>query len=97
MRRAWGYVLSALLLAVAPPAVALDVKALPAPKGEQVWYVSDHTLPIIAMSVASPAGSAYASAGPPGVANLAAQLMDDGAGNLRADACQQRSAIAPFD
>jgi len=88
MRRAWGYVLSALLLAVAPPAVALDVKALPAPKGEEVWYVSDHTLPIIAMSVALPAGSAYDPAGKPGVANFAAQLMDEGAGNLRADAFQ---------
>ena len=70
------------------PALALDVKALPAPKGEEVWYVSDHTLPIIAMTVALPAGSAYDPAGKPGLANFAAQLMDEGAGNLRADAFQ---------
>lgn len=86
--RAWCYFVVALFLAVAPPACALDVKALPAPKGEEVWCVSDHTLPIIAMTVALPAGSAYDPAGKPGLANFAAQLMDEGAGNLRADAFQ---------
>jgi len=70
------------------PALALDVKALPAPKGEEVWLVTDHTLPIIAMTVALPAGSAYDPAGKPGLANFAAQLMDEGADSLRSDAFQ---------
>ena len=34
-------------------------QTLDAGKGEQVWYVEDHTLPMIAMSAALPAGSAY--------------------------------------
>lgn len=64
------------------------MNAFPAPKGEEVWYVTDHTLPIVAMTIALPAGSAYDSAGKPGLANFAAQLMDEGAGNLRSDAFQ---------
>lgn len=70
------------------PALALDVKALVAPRGEEIWYVTDHTLPIIAMTVALPAGSAYDPSGKPGLANFAAQLMDEGAGSLRSDAFQ---------
>ena len=79
----------ALLLTLAwSPAFAMDVKSLPAPKNEEVWYVSDHTLPLIVMTVALPAGSAYDPPGKPGVANFAAQLLDEGAGNLRSDAFQ---------
>ena len=87
---AWSISLAALIIALSSsfPALALDVKTLPAAKGEEVWYVSDHTLPIIAMTVALPAGSAYDPAGKPGLANFAAQLMDEGAGNLRSDAFQ---------
>ena len=77
-----------LLSISSSPALALDVKALPAPKGEEIWLVTDHTLPIIAMTVALPAGSAYDPTGKPGLANFAAQLMDEGAGNLRSDAFQ---------
>ena len=72
-----GFVLSS-------PSVALDVKSLPMPKGEQVWYVSDHTLPLIAMAAALPAGSAYDPAEKAGLANFAAQLVDEGSGTMRA-------------
>ena len=82
--------LASLVIAVSSafPALALDVKALTAPKGEEIWLVTDHTLPIIAMTVALPAGSAYDPAGKPGLANFAAQMMDEGAGTLRSDAFQ---------
>jgi zinc protease len=76
------------VLAGSLPALALDVKSLLAPKTEEVWYVSDHTLPIITMTVAVPAGSAYDPPDEPGLANFSAQLMDEGAANLRADAFQ---------
>jgi len=52
-------------------------------KGEEVWYVSDHTLPLIALAAALPAGSAYDPSGKAGLANFAAQLIDEGAGSLR--------------
>lgn len=73
-------------LAFAGAARAADVKALRAPRGEQVWYVSDHTLPMIAMSAAIPAGSAYDPPGKDGLASFAADLLDEGAGTMNANA-----------
>jgi zinc protease len=75
-----------MLAALASPACALDVQTLPAPRGEQVWYVSDHTLPMIAMTAAIPAGSSYDPQGKDGLANFAASLLDEGAGRLNSDA-----------
>lgn len=69
-------------------AAAADVHVLRAPRGEEVWYVSDHTLPMIAMSVALPAGSAYDPPGKEGLSYFAASLIDEGAGNLNATAYQ---------
>ena len=67
---------------------AADVQVLHAPRGEEVWYVPDHTLPMIAMSVAIPAGSAYDPQGKFGLAAFAANLLDEGAGPLNATAFQ---------
>jgi zinc protease len=75
-----------MLAALATPACALDVQTLPASRGEQVWYVSDHTLPMIAMTAAIPAGSSYDPQGKDGLANFAASLLDEGAGRLNSDA-----------
>ncbi|HEX4160085.1 MAG TPA: pitrilysin family protein [Rhizomicrobium sp.] len=79
---------SLLLLALPGTARALEVKTLPAPKGEEIWYVSDHTLPMIALSAALPAGSAYDPADKAGLANFAAELLDEGAGAMKAGAFQ---------
>ena len=67
-------------------ASAVDVKTPPAPKGEQVWFVEDHTVPVIALTAAFPAGSAYDPAGKAGLAAFAASMMDEGAGNKNSTA-----------
>jgi zinc protease len=77
--------LGMLAALVATPARALDVQTLPAPRGEQVWYVSDHTLPMIAMTAAIPAGSSYDPQGKDGLASFAANLLDEGGGKLNSD------------
>jgi zinc protease len=69
-------------------AQALEVKTLSAPKGEEIWYVSDHTLPMIALTAALPAGSAYDASGKYGLANFAGELLDEGAGNMKSGAFQ---------
>jgi zinc protease len=80
---------AALLLVILPgTARAFEVKALPAPKGEEIWYVSDHTLPMIALTAALPAGSVYDPSGKDGLANFAAELLDEGAGAMKAGAFQ---------
>jgi zinc protease len=89
-RRLCHAAFAALLLVVALPrlAWAVDVATLDAGKGLEVWYVEDHTLPMIAMSASLPAGSSYDPADKPGVAAFAASLLDEGAGALRSQAFQ---------
>jgi zinc protease len=88
-KRRFGHAWAGLLFLPIPTcAHALDVKVLPSPKGEEVWYVSDHTLPMIALSAALPAGSVYDPAAKAGLANFAADLLDEGAGTLKSDAFQ---------
>jgi zinc protease len=79
-------------LTIAAPAQAANVKALPAPKGEIVWYAEDHSLPMIAMSAAFPAGSAYDPRGKDGLAAFASALLDEGAGNLNSKAFHEALA-----
>ena len=76
-----------LLLPLAP-AWAVDVQTMRPAKGEDVWYVEDHTVPMIAISAAFPAGSAYDPDGKDGLAAFAAALMDEGAGAMRSTAFQ---------
>jgi zinc protease len=76
----------AALFASASPAFSFEAKSVPAPKGEQVWFAEDHTLPMIAMVVAVPAGSAYDPVAKPGLASFAADLLDEGAGRLNSQA-----------
>ncbi|MGD0142423.1 MAG: pitrilysin family protein [Rhizomicrobium sp.] len=84
LRACAGIGLFAVLAAT--PAHAVDVQTLSAPKSEQIWYVSDHTLPMIAMTAAIPAGSAYDPQGKDGLAAFAASLLDEGAGRLNSNA-----------
>lgn len=80
----------AMLILLTFPAMAhaFEVKTLPAPKGAEIWYVSDHTLPMIALSAAIPAGSAYDPSGKAGLANFAGELLDEGSGAMKAGAFQ---------
>lgn len=87
--RASAGAFAALLLLLLPGlARAVEVKVLPAPKREEIWYVPDRALPMIALTAALPAGSAYDPADKAGVANFAAELLDEGAGQLRSSAFQ---------
>lgn len=83
-------VLLALFFALLAPnfAYAVDVTNLKAAKGEEVWFVEDHTVPIIAISAAFPAGSAYDPQGKDGLAAFTASMLDEGAGNMRSTAFQ---------
>ena len=83
-------ILLAILFVLVPlaPAFAVNVQVLHPAKGEDVWFVEDHTVPMIAISAAFPAGSAYDPQGKDGLAAFAAALMDEGAGNMRSTAFQ---------
>lgn len=64
------------------PAQAVEVRALSAVKGAQVWLAEDHTVPVIAMSASLTAGSASDPAVKAGLAAMAAALLEEGAGRF---------------
>jgi zinc protease len=83
--------LLALMLSVAMPltAEALTVKAVQSPSGVDTWLSEEHSLPLIAVNIAFPAGSAYDPVDKPGLAALTASLLDEGAGDLPSEAFKQ--------
>jgi zinc protease len=80
-------VLFALLLPVA--ANAITVKSVQGPTGVETWLSEEHALPMIAVNISLPAGSAYDPSDKPGLANMMASLLDEGAGDLTSDAFKQ--------
>jgi zinc protease len=81
----------ALVLTLVTPltAEAITVKTVQSPAGVETWLSEDHTLPMIAVDVSLPAGSAYDPSDKPGLASLTSSLLDEGAGDLASDAFKQ--------
>ncbi|MBI5162449.1 MAG: insulinase family protein [Magnetospirillum sp.] len=75
-----------LLLVTAAPAGAVTVERVVSPKGIEAWLVQDHANPIIAVNVAFRGGAAVE--GKPGLANIVASLLDEGAGPYDSQAFQ---------
>ena len=64
------------------PALASAPRALDIGPGEIVWFEEDHTVPMVAVTVALPAGSVYDSKGKAGLAAFATYMLNEGAGPL---------------
>ena len=77
--------LLALLISVAIPATAeaITVKAVPSPSGVETWLSEEHSIPMIAVNIAFPAGSAYDPSDKPGLASLVSSLLEKGRDLLR--------------
>jgi zinc protease len=70
---------------------AMDIRAVSIPDIGTYWLVEDHTYPMIAVRVAvREAGSAYDPDGKAGLAALTAGLLNEGAGDMNAEAYQGR-------
>jgi zinc protease len=83
--------LLALLVLILVPAAAeaITVKTVDGPQGVETWLSEEHSFPMIAVNISLPAGSAYDAAGKPGLSSMVASLLDEGAGDLTADAYKQ--------
>lgn len=83
--------LLALLISVSIPATAdaITVRAVQGPSGVETWLSEEHSIPIIAVNIAFPAGSAYDPSDKPGLATLVSSLLDEGAGDLPSEAFKQ--------
>ncbi len=55
----------------------------------QVWFAEDHTVPVVAFTISLPGGSAHDPAGKPGLAYIAAMMLDEGAGEMNSAAFQR--------
>src|SRR6185295_9748850 len=66
-------------------ATSLSVRQIQAPEGVDVWLSEEHSLPMIAISISLPAGSAYDPKGKEGLAAMTTALLDEGGGNLSAN------------
>jgi zinc protease len=69
---------------------ATNIQRVISPGGIEAWLVQDATVPIIAMEYAFAGGSSQDPADKPGVANLVAGLLDEGAGDLDAKTFRER-------
>ncbi len=78
-----------VLLLVPAAAEAITVKTVDGPQGVETWLSEEHSFPMIAVNISFPAGSAYDAAAKPGLAAVTASLLDEGAGDLTADAFKQ--------
>ncbi len=83
--------LTAATLALAPPtARAMTVERLVSPGGIEAWLVRDPAVPVIAVEFAMRGAADQDPAGKPGVANLTASALDEGAGPLDSAAFHDR-------
>ena len=91
MSRFFGAALAiALTFACAGPAPAASkIEEIVSPGGIKAWLVRDKTVPMLALDYAFTGGANADPAGKPGVANMAAALLDEGAGDLDARAFQE--------
>ena len=70
------------LLSLAPAASAMTIEKIVSPSGIEAWLVREPSVPLVALSYAFHGGSTQDEADKAGTANLAADLLDEGAGDL---------------
>ncbi|MFC3726574.1 M16 family metallopeptidase [Neoaquamicrobium sediminum] len=78
------------LPAVLPARAAVDIQEVTSDSGVKAWLVEDYTVPIISVRFAFNGGSTQDPEGKEGVSTLMTGLFDEGAGDLDADAFQER-------
>jgi len=90
-----GFIIIGLMLLAAPCRAAdkdrfLDIQTVKGKSGVTAWLVEDHTLPIIAIEFAwRDAGTTLDPVDKQGLARLVANTLDEGAGDLNAQAFQK--------
>lgn len=79
-----------LLIVCALPARAIEIQEVVSPKGIRAWLVEDDSVPLISMRFSFKGGTSQDPSGKEGLANLMTGLFDEGAGDLKSDAFQER-------
>ncbi|MBB3217674.1 zinc protease [Ochrobactrum sp. RC6B] len=79
-----------VLIVCALPARAIEIQEVVSPKGIRAWLVEDDSVPLISMRFSFKGGTSQDPSGREGLANLMTGLFDEGAGDLKSDAFQER-------
>lgn len=86
---ALGALLAAPLLA-ATQAQAVDIQRIVSPSGIEAWLVQDSSSPLVSMNFSFHGGSSQDMPEKAGAANMAASLIDEGAGDLNGKQFHER-------
>jgi zinc protease len=78
------------LLLIAFPAGAVEIKRVVSPGGIEAWLVEDRSVPVVALEADFSGGASTDPADKPGLANLTASLLDEGAGPYDSQQFQTR-------
>src|SRR3954471_13797217 len=78
------------MMAPTPSRAAAKIQHLVSPGGIEAWFVQDATVPLIAMEYAFAGGAAQDPPGKSGVANMVADLLDEGSGDLDSKTFHER-------
>jgi len=73
------------------------VRQVVSPGGVEVWHVESPLVPLVALAFAFEGGAAQDPAQKPGVAQMLARLLDEGAGPYGSDAFQERLAARAIE
>lgn len=82
-------VIAFLLVTLALPAQAIDIRETRSPGGIDAWLVEDHSIPFVAISMNFRGGASVDPDGRRGAIRLMTALLDEGAGTLDATAYAQ--------
>ena len=81
---------AAVLIAGAGAATAMTIEKIVSPAGIEAWLVREKSAPMVTLSYAFHGGASQDEADKSGTANLAADLLDEGAGDLNANTYHER-------
>ena len=91
MTRLWASAaFTTLVLMTATPAAAMKIEKIISPAGITAWLVREQSTPLVALSFTFHGGSTQDDPDKSGAANLAADLLDEGAGDLDGNTYHQR-------
>ncbi len=78
------------LFAIAPAASAMNIEKIVSPSGIEAWLVREQAVPLVTLNYSFHGGSTQDGAEKSGTANLAADLLDEGAGDLDGETFHKR-------
>ena len=90
IRRACMLFAAAVLIALPNVASAMTIEKIVSPSGIEAWLVREKSVPLITLNYAFRGGTSQDDAGKSGAAHFAADLLDEGAGELDSKTFHER-------